>query len=50
MGEAFAQVNRYARLAVEVDGHQTYERFAIVRRDGETWIEDCRRNPGSSPN
>lgn len=49
MGEAFAQVNRYARLAVEVDGHQTHERFAIVRRDGETWIEDCRRNPGDFP-
>jgi AraC-like DNA-binding protein len=49
MGEAFAQVNRYARLVVEVDGHQTHERFAIVRRDGETWMEDRRRNPDDFP-
>jgi AraC-like DNA-binding protein len=49
MGEAFAQVNRYARLAIEVDGHQTHDRFAIVERDGETWIEDRRCNPDDFP-
>lgn len=49
MGEAFEQMNRYARLAVEVEGHDRGDRFAIVRRDGETWIEDQRRNPNDFP-
>jgi AraC-like DNA-binding protein len=47
MGEAFAEMNRYARLVIEVDGHETGERFAIVRRDGKVWIEDRRRNPNN---
>jgi AraC-like DNA-binding protein len=49
MGEAFAQMNRFARLAVEVDGHESGNRFAIVEADGETWIEDRRRNPNDFP-
>jgi AraC-like DNA-binding protein len=49
MGEAFEQMNRFARLAVEVDGHDNGDRFAIVERDGETWIEDRRRNPNDFP-
>ncbi len=44
MAEAFEQMNRYARLAIEVDGHDAGPRFAIVRHDGETWIEDRTRN------
>jgi len=49
MAEAFEQMNRYARLAVEVDGHESGDRFAIVRRDGETWIEDRTRNACDFP-
>ena len=49
MGEAFEQTNRYARLVVEVDGHQTGPRFAIVRRRDGVWIEDRRRNPNDFP-
>jgi AraC-like DNA-binding protein len=49
MGEAFEQVNRYAQLVIEVDGHETASRFAIVRRAGGVWIEDRRRNPNAFP-
>jgi AraC-like DNA-binding protein len=49
MGEAFDQMNRFARLAVEVDGHDTGDRFAIVQQGGETFIEDRRRNPNDFP-
>lgn len=49
MGEAFVQMNRFARLAIEVDGHETGDRFAIVRKDGEVWLEDRRRNPNDFP-
>lgn len=49
MGEAFEQMNRFARLAVEVEGHESGDRFAIVRGDGETWMEDRRPNPNDFP-
>ena len=49
MAEAFEQMNRYARLVVEVEGHDAGNRFAIVRRDGETWMEDRTRNPEDCP-
>lgn len=49
MAEAFEQMNRYARLVVEVEGHDAGDRFAIVRRDGETWMEDRTRNPDDFP-
>ena len=50
MGEAFEQMNRYARLVVEVDGHESGDRFAIVRKGGgEVWLEDRRRNPQDFP-
>lgn len=49
MGEAFEQTNRYARLVVEVDGHEAGARFAIVRREDGVWIEDRRRNPNVFP-
>lgn len=49
MGEAFDQVNRYARLVIEVDGHETASRFAIVRRPDGVWLEDRRRNPNAFP-
>ena len=45
MTEAFVQMNRYARLVIEVQGHESGDRFTIVRGNGEVWIEDRRRNP-----
>ncbi|MFN4023505.1 MAG: AraC family transcriptional regulator [Hyphomonas sp.] len=49
MAEAFEQTNRYARLVIEVDGHENASRFAIVRRADGVWIEDRRRNPNAFP-
>jgi AraC-like DNA-binding protein len=49
MGEAFEQVNRYARLVVEVEGHESVSRFAIVRRADGVWLEDRRRDPNAVP-
>jgi AraC-like DNA-binding protein len=49
MGEAFEQTNRFARLVIEVDGHRSGPRFAIVRRADGVWIEDRRRNPNDFP-
>jgi AraC-like DNA-binding protein len=49
MGEGFEQMNRFARLAVEVEGHQFQNRFSIVRRDGEVWLQDNRLNPNDFP-
>jgi AraC-like DNA-binding protein len=49
MADAFEQMNRYARLAVEVPGHGPAARFALVRRDGDLWIEDRRPNPDVHP-
>lgn len=49
MGEAFEELNRYARLVVEVEGHEVARRFAIVRRGDGVWIEDQRRNPNGFP-
>ena len=47
--EAFAQVNRYARLGVEVAGVGTGDRFDLSRRSGQLWIVDTRRNPNGFP-
>lgn len=49
MREAFEQTNRYARLVVEVDGHESDPRFAVVTRGDGVWIEDRRRNPNAFP-
>lgn len=49
MAEAFDQTNRYARLMVEVDGHDKRDRFAIERRDQEVWLVDNRLNPNTFP-
>ena len=42
--EALAQLNRYGRLIVEAEGLDGGDRFVVVRRDGETWLEDRRRD------
>lgn len=48
LAEAFAQVNRYARLAVEVD-LGTPDRFQLQRNFGELWMVDTRKNPNDFP-
>lgn len=49
MGEALKQLNRYSRLVAEVHGLGVNERFALVRRDGEIWLQDQRPDPNSFP-
>jgi AraC-like DNA-binding protein len=46
--EAFAQVNRYSRLIVEVDTG-TADRFALTRSNGQLWFVDNRKNPNEFP-
>ena len=46
--EAFVQVNRYARLIVEIDTGDS-DRFALERRDGQIWLIDNRKNPNDFP-
>ena len=49
MWDAFVQLNRYARLIVEVDCEGPGDRFQAVRdRDG-LWLVDSRRNPNDFP-
>lgn len=49
MAEALAQMNRYSRLVIEVDGVVEGPRFANVMRDGGMWLEDLRENPNDFP-
>lgn len=49
MGEAFEEMNRFARLAVEVDGHESAPRFALARDEAGLWLEERRRNPNDFP-
>lgn len=47
--DGFAQLNRYARLAVEVDCEGGGDRFQL-RRDGRgLWVVDARANPNYFP-
>jgi AraC-like DNA-binding protein len=48
LGEAFAQLNRYARLAIEVDLGAA-ERFQLYRHGRECWMVDMRENPNDFP-
>ena len=48
MAEAFAQLSRYSRLAVEVDCSGT-DRFTLKRIAGQLWIVDTRRNANDFP-
>jgi AraC-like DNA-binding protein len=45
MAEGLTQINRYSRLAVDLDG----DRFAVRRRGGQVWIVDARKNPNDFP-
>jgi AraC-like DNA-binding protein len=47
--EAFAQVNRYARLVVEVDGVGSGDRYQLRRAAGRLWVIDARRNANDFP-
>jgi AraC-like DNA-binding protein len=47
--DAFAQVNRYARLSVEVDCVGSGDRFQLTRALGWLWIVDARRSPNAFP-
>jgi AraC-like DNA-binding protein len=47
--EACTQVNRYARLGVEVDTVGTADRFQLSRIGGQLWLLDARRNPNTFP-
>lgn len=49
MAEALAQMNRYSRLVIEVDGVAEGPRFANVMRDGGLWLDDLRANPNDFP-
>jgi AraC-like DNA-binding protein len=49
MGEAFAELSRYARLAAEVDLPGLGGRFELSWIDGELWMIDRRTDPNSFP-
>jgi AraC-like DNA-binding protein len=49
MAEAFAQVNRFAGLVIDVPFLGASGRFEIARRDGDTWMEDTRADPNAFP-
>jgi AraC-like DNA-binding protein len=51
MAEGFAQFNRYARLAVEVevDGAGCADRFRLERTAGQLSVVDARKNPDDFP-
>lgn len=46
---AFAEVNRYNGLVIQVDGVGFGPRFQLVQENGKTWIVDDRLNPNSFP-
>ncbi len=47
MREAFVQMNRFGKLAVEVETEAGESRFKHVFEDGELWLVDTRANPNS---
>ena len=48
MADAFAQLNRYSRLVIEVDLGAT-ERYQLAPGDGGSWLIDTRLNPNEFP-
>ena len=49
MGEAFAQMQRFGALAVELEIAPGQPRFQIAERSGQLWMTDTRPNPGEFP-
>lgn len=47
MREAFVQMNRFGRLAIEVETEAGEDRFRHVQRDGGLWLVDTRSDPNS---
>jgi len=47
MADALAQLNRFAPLAVDVDGCS--DRFQFTRVEGQLWLVDARPNPNDFP-
>jgi AraC-like DNA-binding protein len=45
--EAMAQINRYGRLVVEVDGPK--DRFSVAHKEGGLWAVDNRERPNDFP-
>ena len=48
LSDAFAQLNRYARLTIEVD-LGTSNRFQLMRNAGHLWMIDTRKDPNDFP-
>jgi AraC-like DNA-binding protein len=48
MGEALAELNRFRRLVIEIDGLVPGERFKLTPRDDGLWLED-QRPPDNFP-
>jgi AraC-like DNA-binding protein len=49
LAEGFAQLNRYARLSVEVDGVESGNRFVLTHSAENLWLVDTRTNPNDFP-
>ena len=50
MGDAFVQMNRFGRLAIEVEGVGAgADRFKGTIRDGAYWVVETRANPNDFP-
>lgn len=49
MDAAVAQINRYARLGVDVECVGNGDRLQLSQRGGQLWVIDCRRNPNDFP-
>ena len=52
MADAFAQLNRYQRLAADIDVDvydAAGERIVLVREHGQIWLVDTRKNPNEFP-
>lgn len=47
--DAMKQLNRYARLMIEVDVMEEGERFSVETSGNEVWIVDNRPDPNASP-
>ncbi len=47
MGDAFEQLQRYTRLAVEVDTGAAQPRFVLEQVAGSLWMVDTRREPNA---
>ena len=48
LAAAFAQLNRYAKLIMEVDVGSA-DRFQLKRNNGKLWLVDTRKNPNHFP-